>query len=340
MRVLQIHPAPGFSVADVHHGWLEAFRQLGCTTVGFNLNDRLDFYAAAHLERDGKFIPAFDTDGAVRLAAKGIEAAAFELWPDLVVIISGFFVPADTIAALRRRGMKVVLICTEEPYEATREMTQAALVDACVINDPTNLESFRAVNPNTWYIPAAHDPAIHCPGPAQPGMGSDFCFVGTGYQSRIDYLEAVDWTGIDVALAGNWQALTDTSPLRKFVAHDLDVCCPNEEAVDLYRSAKVSANLYRVEAEQPALSAGWSMGPREVELAATGTFFVRQPRGEGDLLFPMLPVVHDPAELGATLRFYLARPDLAADLAAEARAAVADRTFKSNAEQLLRLLEA
>lgn len=338
MRILMIEPGPAFSVADVHRGWCNAFAELGCSVVNFNFADRIDFYTQAHVEKNGDFVKAFNDDGALRLAAKGIEAAVLEVWPDLIMVTSGFFIPPAIYQLFRERGFTVVLNQLEEPYEATREMARAALVDATIINDPTHLESFQAVNPKTWYLPAAYDPAVHHPGPGHPDLACDFGFVGTGFDSRVRFFEAVDWAGLDVALAGNWAETDPDSPLRKFLVHDLADCFPNDRAVALYRSAKASANLYRKEAQGPGLEQGWAVGPREVELAACGCFFLREGRVEGDDLFPMLPIVTTPDEFGEQLRWWLDH-DLAREEAAlAARAAVVDRTFINNAKALLRLL--
>lgn len=332
-----VEPGFDFSVSDVHNGWCAALEQLDCTVVNFNLNDRLTFYGSVHLEQDGRFRQALDLQEAARLAAKGLQSVVYEVWPDVIFITSGFFVPPAMYELFRRRGHRIVLNLLESPYEDTRQMPMAGFADVALINDPTNLESFRAVNPDTHYMPAAYDPAVHCPGPPVVAAASDFCFVGTGFPSRIEFFEQVDWDDIDVALAGNWQATADDSPLRKFVAHDLADCCDNTEAVQLYRSAKVSANVYRREAEAGWIP-GWSMGPREIELAATGCFFLRERRPEGDEVLPMLPTFDSPGQFELLLRYHLARPDLCQDLAGRARAAMADRTFVENAKRLLRLL--
>ncbi len=41
MRFLVAHPGPGFSVHDVHVGWVEALSELGEQVKAFNLDDRL-----------------------------------------------------------------------------------------------------------------------------------------------------------------------------------------------------------------------------------------------------------------------------------------------------------
>jgi spore maturation protein CgeB len=325
----------------LYEGWHEGLRDVGCSVATFNLADRLAFYSSAGRmasDGDGEFVRMVDEDGACRLAAKGIQAACYEWWPAVVVIVSCFYIPLDILDVIRSRRMKVVLLHTESPYEDDRQLERAAHADLNVLNDPTNLDRFAAVAPST-YLGHAYRPKLHHPGPSNPSMASDFAFVGTGYESRIRFLEDVDWSGIDVALAGNWQQLAETSPLRKFVAHDIEHCVDNAETVDIYRSTKASANIYRREAERPELAEGWAMGPREVELAATGTFFLREPRGEGDELLPMVPTFEGPSDFEDQLRWYLAHDDERQAVADKARAAIAGNTFAASAAQLLGLLD-
>jgi spore maturation protein CgeB len=262
----------------------------------------------------------------------------FTIMPDLVVIISGPYVPQRVYEIAKARSMKVALIHTESPYEDNIQIQRAQMADINVLNDPTNLDRFLSVAPNTVYIPHAYDPDVHHPGKVGKAYRSEVCFVGTGYDSRIEFLEAIDWSGIDFALGGYWRNLTEASPLRPFMAHDLEVCMDNSETVKAYRGTLASFNLYRKESNLDELSAGWSMGPREVELSATGTWFARQSRPEGDDLFPMLPVFSTPDELTDQLRWALAHPDERQAAAKAARAACADRTFTNNARQLLQLV--
>jgi hypothetical protein len=339
VRILLIDPGPAFSVRDVYTGWRDAFRQLGCQVAEFNLGDRCDFYTQVLYRRDGEVQRALDDEQALRLAMNGIKAACYEFWPDVVLVVSAFYIPKGIYDLLRSRRHKLGILHTEEPYEHDRQLERASWVDFNLINDPTNLDAFVEVNPYTWYVPHAYDPAIHCPGPADPDLACDFAFVGTGYPSRMRFFETVDWRDWSVTFAGNWQWTAESSPLRRFLGHDLEACLPNHETVRLYRSCKASANLYRREAERPELSAGWAMGPREVELAATETFFLRESRREGDDILNMFPIIDDPAGFGETLGWWLARDDAREKAARAAREAIADRTFVNNARQLLQLIE-
>jgi hypothetical protein len=340
MRVLAVQPGPDFSVVDVHKGWTEALTNLGCAVSDFNLGERLTFYSRAQVRVEpGVYSEGLTPEQAIQLTLNGLYAAMYVVVPEVLLVTSGFYVTAELLARVRAHGTRVVLLHTESPYEDDRQLERAAYADINLINDPTNLEQFRAVAP-TWYVPHAYRPSVHHPRPCRDGYRSDFAFVGTGYPSRQAFFERVNWTGLDVALAGNWPGLTPESPLHQYLAHKPDECCDNTEAVDLYAGTKMSANLYRREADRDALVQGWAMGPREVELAATGTFFLREPRGESDTVLSMLPSFSEPEDFGEQVRWWIAHPEQREAAAEQARTAIADRTFTNHAKMLLRLLGA
>lgn len=242
---------------------------------------------------------------------------------------------------IRSRRMRVVVLHTEEPYEHERELELGRHADLNLLNDPANLDAYRALGVPAYYLPHAYRPAVHHPGPPDPRLACDFAFVGTAFSSRIAFLEAMDFEGLDVLLAGNWQRLEEGSPLRKYLAHDVEECLDNPQTAEVYRSARTGLNLYRREADTPEAAEGWAMGPREVEMAACGLFFLRDPRGEGDELLGMLPRFDGPEDASEQLRWWLdpARDLGRAQRAEHARQAVEDRTFTANATQLLRLLD-
>jgi hypothetical protein len=332
------HPGPHFSVSDVARGWARGLAQAGVGVVEFNLDDRLDFYSAAHIAlADGEMRKAFEPEMALRMAANGIKAAAFDWWPDVVVIVSCMFIPPDIVYNLRSRGMHMVLLCTESPYEDQRQIHQAPAFDTVILNDPVGLDVFRAVNPDTHYIGHAFDPTIHHLG---GGERSGVCFVGTGFPSRIELLEAVDWSGLDLSLAGGWP-LPPTSPLVKYLLSPEGDCYENTDTAELYRRSRAGFNTYRREHFDGDLdhADGVACGPREIEMAACGLPFTRDPRPESDLLFPFLPAFSTAAELEEQLRWLCSDRVRADELGRRARVAVARRTFAHNAAALLRIID-
>jgi hypothetical protein len=339
VRVLAAHPGPHFSVHDVYVGWVEALRTLGVQVGEFNLAERLTFYDLAMIDLGGGALrKAVSADQAQELAVNGLCATLYRTRPDVLLAVSAFFYPPWLLDLARSYGTRVVVLHTESPYEDHRQLAVAAHADLNLINDPTNLAQFQAVAP-TVYVPHSYRPTVHRPGPGDPKLAADMAFVGTGYASRIDFLERMDLAGLDVLLAGNWQQLAEDSPLRPFVAHEPDECLDNTQTVEVYRSAQVGLNLYRREAEAAHLTAGWAMGPREVEMAACGLFFLRDPRPEGDEALSMLPTFTNPEDAADQLRFWLSHPDARQPLADKAREAIADRTFTNQAARVLRLLD-
>jgi len=337
-RALVVHPGPDFSVADVFRGWCRGFTELGWDVMPYNLGDRMTWASFAHLAaQNGDYIPAFpEIEDIYSFAVSGLSRSAFYWWPDVVVFVSGFVLDAEFLEVLRARNMATACVFTESPYEETHQLEIAAAFDAVALNDPMNLDRYRGVT-EAIYTPHAYDPVVHHPGPSS--HRSDCVFVGTGYPSRQEFLKRVDWSGVDLALAGAWDK--SDPELQRYVVHDLEDCIDNDDTAELYRGAATAFNLYRAENNGDVVDSGdgWAMGPREVELAACGTWFARQSRPESDETFPMLPTFSSPEELGDQVRWALAHPDEIAAAATAARAAIADRTFPNNVAALLRALD-
>ena len=336
MRILVVHPGPNFSVQDVHDGWVEGFEELGHEVQSYNLGDRLTWAAIAHLGMDdGTYIKAFPKPESVySFAISGLPQACLYWWPQLVVFISGFTVDPQFLEVCRGRGIKTACVMTESPYEESRQLLIAPHFDAVALNDPTNIGQYSTLT-TAVYTPHAYRPEIHHEGEAHEDYLSDCVFVGTGYPSRVAFLERCNFDGIDLALAGNWQNVPTV--LADRVVHDLEDCIDNVQTPELYRGAKTSFNIYRTETNGDVVDGadGWSVGPREIELAASGTWFARQSRGESDELFPMLPTFNSPEELGELIRWALENPVERQVAAEQAKRVVADRTFPMNAHKLL-----
>ena len=343
VRWLAVQPGPNFSVADCHNGWVEALRGLGEHVIEYRLDKRITFYDQVLLADDitdeqGRQAVhrALTREQAIDLAANGLLSAAMQVWPDVVFITSAFFVPAWVLEVLRARRMKIVMLFTEEPYQTGQQLEMAKYADLSLLNDPVNLEAYRAIGP-AEYAPHSYRPKIHYPAARGAAREWDLAFVGTGFPSRVEFFEQLDLAGLDVHLAGPWLDLPPDSPLRNWAMTDDEACVDNDETAAIYRAARTGINLYRRESEDGA-NQGVAMGPREVEMAACGLWFARDPRPESDGLFPLLPTFTSPAEAGELIRWALAHPAEREKAAAAARQAVAGRTFDANARTLLAMI--
>lgn len=337
MRALVVNPGPNFSVADVARGWARGLADLGVDVRTFELDKLLDYFAYAYTDRNGEVVKAHTETEAIQLAAGQIKAACYDWWPDLVLVVSGFFMYPQLIDIMRDRHRHVVLLCTESPYEDEAQLQKAAWYDGVVLNDPTNLDAFAEVcDGPALYAPHAYDPAVHYRAPAK--RHADVSWIGTCYPSRARFLEQVDWSGLDVSFGGNFKDAPES--LLRFVGHEPEDCVDNDVTAEVYRGSLASFNVYRAETNgQLSDSAdGWAMGPREVEMARCGLWFARQSRPESDEVFPMLPTFSDPQELGDQLRWAIANPEARMMAVERAFAAVEDRTFPNNARALLQAL--
>lgn len=364
MRALLVHPGPDFSVADLFNGYHRALKAMGIDVAVYNTNERLSFYGMAHLpdytvdeeglERDEEgelirpFRKVFDSEQAMTMAMQGLSHSLYTFWPDVVIFVSGFFVGASTLRVLRAHGHKIVIIHTESPYQDDEQLIRAQFADLNLLNDPSNVEEYRALVPNSHYMPHAYDPSVHYPGTG--AYETDFTFVGTIFKSRKEFFEKMIWALDDPAKseafirtefggAGWDNDYVDGSPLLNFLSHPRGMCVDNSETANAYRRTRSSINFYRREAEGEHKGEGWAMGPREVELAACGVPFIRDPRPESDQLFPFLPYFSSPEEAADQLRWLLADESRREFLGIKAQEAIRERTFDNNAKQMLRYLE-
>jgi spore maturation protein CgeB len=345
MRWLIGHPGPHFSVHDVYEGWTEALRGLGEQVFTFNLGDRLSFFDAAHIEagvtdEQGRTAmrKAMPREKAIETAANEILRPAFLCWPDVVLLVSAFFMPPYLLDVMRGRGMKIVLLHTESPYQDDEQLLRAAHADVNLLNDPVNLAAYREFGP-AEYMPHAYRPSIHHPAPPGTGPEYDLSFVGTGFPSRVRFFGEMDLSGLAVKLGGMWMNLPEDSPLRDWTATRDDDCIDNTDTAGIYRRSRAGINFYRREAEETHAGEGWAMGPREVEMAACGLFSLRDPRPESDEVLGMLPAFDGPGDASGKLRWWLAHDGYRAEAALKAREAISGRTFEANARSLLRLLD-
>lgn len=348
-RILIVHPGPDFSVADVYRGWIKSMRKLGHQIMTYNTNERLTFYGNAVFQNKevepcehgyGPVRAAMpDPEMIAQMATKGLFETCYTFWPDVIFFISAFFQTGQTLHILRKRGHKIVMLHTESPYQDDEQMQRGAYANLNLLNDPTNIEKWAELGP-VAYVPHSYDDDVHFP--VYPrDCNIDFAFIGTSFLSRLKFFSEMSFEGIDTVFGGNgWDTVPpEYQHLWRYLGHRPDECVPNDEAARIYRLSRTGINLYRREGESQHQGEGWAMGPREVEMAACGLFFVRDPRPESDEVFPMLPAFSSPAEAEELIRYYLKHEDKRNELAGKALMAVQDRTFDSQCEQVSALMQ-
>jgi hypothetical protein len=344
MRALVIGGGAGWSTKDVENGVLDGLRSAGVEAAPYILDQRI-MASGEFLKRCWKRVKHITPDVQAPTSADILLHAVQDSLTrallhevDWVVLVSAMFVPRPFLEILQRAGLPVAVLLTESPYDQEKELKWAAHADLVWTNERSSVGAFRAVQPRSFYLPHAMRPQVHRPDVivAEDAPAHDVVFVGSGFSERIELLSAIDWTGIDLGLYGNWQKLGPRSKLRKYVR---DGVVDNETAAALYRRTKVGLNLYRE-------SIGWgktaariahaeSMNPRAYELAACGCFHLSQAREEvGEVFGDLVPTFGTAREASALIRTWLANDAGRADVSRRLPAAVAAHSWTARGAQM------
>ena len=351
MRLLLVHPGASWATADVALGLHDGLRYHGAQVVNFRLDQRIGFaHRTLHVMWRQKSKAAVAAGEPVLtkptradvLYQAGIGALEMALREkvDAVVIVSGMLLHPDVVIMMKRAHLRVVVLFTESPYDLEKELVFAARVDGCWTNERTSVAAFRAVNPSAGYAPHGWHPERHTVTATEAdttAAAHDVVFVGTGFTERAKWFNAIDWTGIDLGLYGNWKGCGLSKKLQACLMGD---CISNDQTAALYRRAKIGLNLYRQSKGwgkgAPSIAHAESLNPRAYELAACGVFHLSQHRAEVREVFgDLVPTFSTPTEAAALIRLWLADPAGRARVAEALPACVAEQSWRHRAMPIL-----
>ena len=342
MTVLVIAPGAAYCTRDVFDGLCAGLSSAGVNVATYSLHGRLAVanntqHAAWRLrKKTDRASPRPTVHDIAYESCLGIFEKCYRFDPDVVLFVSGVLITAETFQLLRKRHTVGVLL-TESPYLMEHEQRIAAHVDLVWTHERAAVPLLRQVQPRTEYLPHAWLPGRHDAVSSSPDLPEhDVVFVGTDFPERIALLEAVDWTGIDLGLYGNWGSLRADSPLKPCVRQtQID----NATTAALYRRAKIGLNLYRTSTDfsgRPLTLPAHSLNPRAYELAAAGVFTLSTPRAElAERFGDRVPTFTTAAELQALLSRWLADDAGRAAVAAQLPACVAEDTWLTRGRQLV-----
>lgn len=383
MKVLVVGSPHAASTRDVFMGVLKGLTQVGARVNSYDVFPLGEFFA--------NFIAWFKAEkitvnmlreipSPMLLAYQAVFIAAHHYEVDMVVFVSPQYLPMDIPRMLKKDGFKVVGIFTENPYEDHIDAAQKAeFFTTCFVSDLNSEAYWRPFNPNTFYLPHSYDPDKHFPWWDAPegkkrhdihNGHQHVTYVGSGFVRRQRYLEAVDWTGIDLRLYGYWPFLMpsrhpddtvrgpdgnevnrdeyfadliprEPSPLAPYTRASM---IDNAFTARIYRGSSIGINIHRTERwnnnADVIIDPGeaYSMGPRAVELAACGLFQIADFRQEiVDVFGDSVPIHSSPDELGRLIRKYLADPVSRDALARQQHEAIKGRTFANSMRRALEL---
>ena len=385
VRILLVGAASDWSINDVSDAYHNALKRANHDVYFYSLNNRLKMVGAwFKVMKDGAYClhcggetlspwPEFRGSLADTIEAASICVVheAVRQRSELVMVISGCSWHPNANAFLQQVGIPVVTIFTECPYADDAQRDLARTSTLVTTNERTSAATYDAVarangGEGAIYLPTAYDSETHIPGPSEPDKQCDVFFCGTGFDERVRFFKAVDWTDIDLRVAGFWlpdatpkgdnqvavqsqleadfhmdrtQFLDaaqggEAEPLARYI---ISGPLPNAEVVRWYRSAKIVLSLHR---EHPTAE---SFAVRVYEAAAVGAFQVADDcrRAEIEEVFgDAIPMFRtgDPEHLRFVLDYYLARPGLRGELAVLARERVQGHSYDDRLDALMRAI--
>lgn len=354
MKVLVVAAPHAFATRDVYTGHVAGLRaMLGAeNVVTYDIIPRYNMFHSwtQWLEEKVGHVPR--EVRANVLAAEPVFGAAHYHEVDAVYFVSPMYFPLSFVDMLRKDGFKTWAYFSECPYEdEIWARSQAPHFDHCFVNDRNSLARFRMFNENTHYLGHAFNPAVHYPTSLAPRDDRNrVVYVGTPFKKRVEYLEATDWSNIDLRLYGFWdeEGSVANSPLIPYIRPRL---VRNEFTAMLYRAAAIGLSMHRTERywvngdlKQPFIGAeqhidpgeAYSLGPRAFELAACGAFQISDDRPEvRDVFGDTVPVQRSPQEMGDLVRKYLDDPVRRREMAEKQRAAVQPYSVQARMAELL-----
>ena len=348
MKILLVGSGASWSTADVEEGIVHGLKANGAEVIRYRLDGRIMgahkwLYNAWRLKKKSQpDFPKPTQADVLYQAGMGALERALRHQVDAVIAVSGMFLHPDVLVLMKRAGLTVTVLFTESPYDLEQELKMSQLVHGVWTNERTSVPAFRSVQPNAWYLPHAWHPERHKPG-LQPGdeavRAHDVVFVGSAFRERVEWFHAIDWTGIDLGLYGNWDCLAPRDRLRKYlIAKETD----NRVSAALYRRAKIGLNLYRQSkgfgnhAPLKAAALAQSLSPRAYELAACGAFHLSEYRAEvAEVFGTSVPTFASPTEAAALIRSWLVDDTGRAAIAASLPAVVAESSWVHRARQVM-----
>jgi hypothetical protein len=244
-NVLLVSGSANFSTRDVWEGYRHGLEMCGVNVIPYPTFSFLKVLSQASVDSD-IIGTALNTSNAI----------------DCVIFVDGLYFRgkhASVPQSIRAAGVPTVLVSTDDPYE------QIADADALYTWRFTN--EVRCAVEGAFYLPTATLPLPEVPRVSSPRY--DVSFLGTVFEDRLPLLlEVAEFCERErrrFLIAG--KILDGTEPFEKFSFTEVrQRTIDSLEKWEIYSQSRVTLNIFRKTAEQPADSPN----PRVFEATAFG----------------------------------------------------------------------
>jgi spore maturation protein CgeB len=250
--------------------------------------------------------------------------------PELVLTICGprSHLPIELVRSIRNMGIETAVWFVDDPYAIDNSLKIAREYDTVFTIDSGCVPFYmRAGCKRVYHLPLGTDPEIFHPFAVHPSYDSDVCFVGTGYENRLRFMEEMLKFlngNIRVQLVGHfWEVMK------------LSVgCMPNirkkwvnsPETARYYNGARIVLNIHRSH-DDPLLdknksgAPGHSINNRTFDIAACRAFQLIDYRPDLELFYAPgeeMNVFDSPRECAEQIHRYLYDAEIRDQIAGKA----------------------
>ncbi|WP_106768575.1 glycosyltransferase family protein [Paenibacillus faecalis] len=198
--------------------------------------------------------------------------------PDLVLVLNGVVLEADTVKRLRQHGFRTAVWFTDDPYYTDWTVSIAPRYDYIFTLESSCLPFYRKLGcQHVYHLPFAVNPKVFHPKYVSTSYQTDICFIGTAFWNRVEVIDrlASMLRNKKVVISGWWWDRLQNYSLLSDKIKLGDWMTP-EDTASYYNGAKIVINLHRA-ADDDTINANsrkipaHSVNPRTFEIAGCAT---------------------------------------------------------------------
>ncbi|MBI4151168.1 glycosyltransferase [Candidatus Woesearchaeota archaeon] len=302
-----------------------AFERAGHEVVPFN-------YRFLHLHRFAA--------GRAFINRKLVTTAA-RTRPDLLFVVKGETFSANAIDAVKTLGVHTAGYTMDDPFDlGSNKIPALRSFDSFFCFDSSYLPALKKINPRSYWLPCAVDPALHQEVIPQPrNEPHSIGFAGSHYPNRQIFLNKL--ADLPLAVSGyRWQEKTQNTPLAKAVQpaiHHADKKLADlREVCKTFNQTKINLNIHFTHSKR-------SPNLRTFEIPATNSFELCDYLADLHTMFSIgkeLVVYKNVADCRKKIQYYLDNTQERRKIAkAGQKRVLKDHTFDNRVRDVLRAIK-
>ncbi|MEC0372458.1 CgeB family protein [Paenibacillus chibensis] len=278
-----------------------------------------------------------------------ISEIAYQIMPDLVLVLDGMFIQNEQLDAIRQQGIKTAVWLTDDPYYTDMTTENVGHYDYVFTLESNCIPYYQQLGcANVHHLPFAAYVEHYKPERMRSAQRREVSFIGSAYWNRVEYLSPIMdqlmqhhtiINGIWWDRLPNFAAYQDRIEVNKWMGP--------QETAEAYNASKIVINLHRSHEDDSVNNnavkiPAASPNPRTFEISACATLQLSDARS--DLAKFYTPGVEietysSPQELLDKVEYYLNHEKERREIALNAlERTMRDHTYGNRLNQMLSII--